>query len=101
MSASDFNGDGYDDIAVGVPMEDIDLIEDAGWVVLLFGTSGNVSHFNHIVHQGSAGSGATSDDDDRFGWSVAAVPMQSVPEDLIFIDGFESGTTAAWNQTLP
>jgi hypothetical protein len=101
LAASDFNGDGYDDIAVGVPMEDLGTTEDAGRVMLLFGTPGNVSLFNHLVVQGTAGSGATSDENDRFGWALAAVPLQTVPLDLIFRDGFESGTTASWTETLP
>jgi hypothetical protein len=101
LAASDFNGDGYDDIAIGVPMEDFGTTEDVGRVVLLFGTSGSVSLFNHLVVQGSAGSGATADEDDRFGWALAAVPLQTVPLDLIFADGFESGTTGAWSDIFP
>lgn len=97
LAASDFNGDGYDDIAVGVPMEDIDATANAGWVVLLYGTSGLVSLDNRVLSQATSGSGGTFEEGDRFGWSLAAIPLQSVPEDLIFADGFESGGLGAWD----
>lgn len=97
LAASDFNGDGFDDIAVGVPMEDRDAIVNAGWVVLLYGTSGLVSLDNRIVTQETTASGGVIEDNDRFGWSLAAIPLQSVPEDLIFADGFESGGIGAWD----
>ena len=101
LAASDFNGDGYDDIAVGVPLEDIDTDVNAGWVVLLFGAPGAVSLDNTIVYQSSAGSGADYEAGDRFGNSLAAVPLQSAPQDLIFADGFESGNTNAWSDVAP
>lgn len=99
LAVSDFNGDGYGDLAVGVPMEDIDTTENAGWVTLLFGTSGLISYDNAILRQHSAGSGQLDEDNDRFGWAVAAVPLQLVPADLIFSDDFESGDTDAWTTT--
>jgi len=96
LAASDFNGDGYDDIAVGVPMEDISSYIDAGWVNLLFGTSGLVSLNNVILSQSTLASGGAFEEGDRFGWSLAAIPL-STPVDLIFADGFESGGTSAWD----
>jgi len=101
LAVSDFNGDGYDDLAVGVPMEDIDTTENAGWVTLLFGTSGLISYDNAIVFQHSAGTGQSAEDNDRFGWAVAAVPAQSAAEDLIMTDGFESADTSGWSSTVP
>ena len=101
LAVSDFNGDGYDDLAVGVPMEDIDTTENAGWVTLLFGTSGLISYDNAIVFQHSAGTGQSAEDNDRFGWAVAAVPPQLAPEDLIMADGFESADTSGWSSTVP
>ena len=101
LATSDFNGDGYDDIAVGVPLEDIDLDVNAGWVVLLRGTAGSVSVANSIVYQGSASSGGSNEAGDQFGKSLAAVPLQSAPEDLIFADDFETGGTGSWTSIAP
>ncbi len=39
LAAADFNGDGYDDLAIGSPFEDLGATVDTGAVVLLFGTS--------------------------------------------------------------
>ena len=38
MSRSDFNNDGYDDSAIGVPSETIAGLEGAGAVNVLFGS---------------------------------------------------------------
>ncbi|MFF4347385.1 FG-GAP-like repeat-containing protein [Streptomyces sp. NPDC001530] len=43
LSAADTNGDGYADLAVGVPHEDVDGIEDQGGVHLFRGGSGGLS----------------------------------------------------------
>jgi hypothetical protein len=36
---ADFNGDGFADLAVGVPQEDVDGLDDAGAVEVIYGTS--------------------------------------------------------------
>jgi len=38
MASGDFNGDGADDLAIGVPEEDIGAVADAGAVNILYGT---------------------------------------------------------------
>jgi hypothetical protein len=78
LSAGDFNNDGRDDLAIGVPEEDIGWTSDAGAVNLIFGASGGLSASgNQIWHQDSLGlQNATpevfAEGGDRFGTSVAA-----------------------------
>jgi hypothetical protein len=45
LAAADFNGDGYDDLAIGVPTEDHEAINfiDAGAVNVIFGSSSGLS----------------------------------------------------------
>ena len=43
LTAGDFNGDGVDDLAIGVPGEDIGGIEDAGVVQIIFGSASGLT----------------------------------------------------------
>src|SRR5206468_7203763 len=43
LAAGDFNGDGFDDLAVGVLFEDIGSIIDAGAVNVIYGSSSGLS----------------------------------------------------------
>jgi hypothetical protein len=66
LVAGRFNADGYDDLAVGVPGEDLGTARDAGAVVLLFGSvSGLVAGGGRMITQ------ANPEPGDRFGFSVA------------------------------
>lgn len=52
----DFNGDNYDDLAIGVPGEDIGTIMDAGCVNVLYGSAGGLqatSPNDQLWHQNS------------------------------------------------
>lgn len=42
LAAGDFDNDGHDDLAIGVPGEDLDEKEDAGWVHVLYGGTDGV-----------------------------------------------------------
>lgn len=128
LLAADFTGDGVDDLAIGVPREDLSTLTDAGLL--------------HVVH-GGAGLGLTNSGDqiwtqvlsppeeaDQFGFALAAgrfagavsgggvdlaigVPFESVSAEVesggvnvlysltLFRDGFESESTSAWSQTAP
>ena len=43
LSSSDYNGDGFDDLAVGVMYEDIDILENSGAVHVIYGSSVGLS----------------------------------------------------------
>ncbi|MGH2573705.1 MAG: FG-GAP repeat protein [Actinomycetota bacterium] len=72
---TDFNGDGFSDLAVGVPFEDIGAVADAGAVHVLYGSLGGLQATapdDQFWHQDSPGMEDSAEKDDRFGWSVAA-----------------------------
>ena len=66
---ADFNGDGIDDLAIGVPGEDIGSIDDAGAVNVIYGSSGVglASTDNQLWHQNTPGIAGTSEINDHFG----------------------------------
>jgi FG-GAP repeat protein len=75
LSAGDFNGDGRDDLAIGVPAEDIGSAEDAGAVNVLYGsTSGlrTTSPADQFWHKGKPGVPDVEGSYDNFGGSLAA-----------------------------
>ena len=69
LAMGDLNGDGYDDIAVGIPSEKIGSIYQAGMVHLLFGSSDATSGltWDRVLHQNSTGNPASSEAYDQFG----------------------------------
>ncbi|MEU2251398.1 hypothetical protein [Streptomyces sp. NPDC019224] len=71
LSAGDVNGDGYADLAAGVPFEAIETTKGAGAVVLLKGGSGGLSGTgSQSFHQDSAGVPGVAEAGDHFGGSV-------------------------------
>ncbi len=71
LAAADFDGDGYDDLAVGVPFDDYGSGVNAGVVNVIYGGSaGLTASGDQLLTQGS---GATeSETNDYFGASLAA-----------------------------
>jgi len=74
LTAGDFNGDGYDDLAVGVPGEDVGTITDAGAVHVLYGSAyyGLTSTLDQLWHQDSPGVPGGADAYDRFGSALTS-----------------------------
>jgi hypothetical protein len=118
LASGDFNGDGYDDLAIGVPLEDIGAIADAGAVNVIYGSAaGLVNGGNQFWHQNSAGPILDiSENGDNFGFSLAACDFNGngntdlaigvYLEDVVLSDegavnviyGSAAGLTAAGNQ---
>ena len=72
IAAGDVNGDGFDDLMVGAPGEDIGTIADAGAVTLLFGgPTGLTGTDSQLYHQGSPGMPGVNEAGDQLGFSVA------------------------------
>ena len=98
LAAGDFDGDGFTDLVVGVPFEDIDAEADAGAVNVLYGSEDGISVTgNHILYQGYFGLQGSPDGNDQFGHALAAIP----PSPLLFRDSFEGGDTGRWSDTSP
>jgi hypothetical protein len=79
LAAADLNGDGFDDLAVGVIGQDVEsdqsgeLIEGAGAVHILYGSYSGLSPFgDEIWSQDSADIQSVAEPDDQFGSTLEA-----------------------------
>lgn len=75
LTVGDFNCDGYDDLAIGVPREDLGIIApvvDAGAVNVIYGRSSGLSTLNDIWFEGSGGVGGSAEAGDHFGAALAS-----------------------------
>jgi hypothetical protein len=114
--AGDFNGDGFADLAVGVPFEDVGGAPDAGAVNVLYGSSGGLAAAgNQFWTQDSPGIGDAVEPNDQFGFAMApgdfnhdgfadlaiGVPLEDGPEDsgaVNVIYGSATGLGPSGNQ---
>lgn len=75
LAAGDFDGDGYTDLAIGVPYEAIEATDQAGAVHALYGSAaGLAAAGNQFWYQGGGGLQGTAETGDRFGYALAAIP---------------------------
>ncbi len=73
VAAGDFNGDGYDDLAIGVPGEDVQGLADAGMIHVLYGADEGLESAGSIGWtQDSPGVRQKSEPGDHFGGSLVA-----------------------------
>ncbi|MGW5864623.1 FG-GAP-like repeat-containing protein [Streptomyces sp. NPDC055239] len=102
VTAGDVNGDGYADIAVGVPGENLGDVADAGAIVLLKGGANGLSGKGaQAFNQGTAGVPGVSEKNDNFGEEVQLTDVNKdgladltvgVPQE----DGTTKDSGAAW-----
>ncbi|PKW05187.1 FG-GAP repeat-containing protein [Streptomyces sp. 1222.5] len=71
----DFNGDGYTDIAVGMPDATVDGKAKAGYISVIYGGPQSPSQSTGVISQAEAGVPGTPEAGDRFGSSVAPVDV--------------------------
>ncbi len=73
LSIGDFDGDGFDDLAIGHPGKDVNQIVDAGAVTVLYGSpSGLTAAGNQLWHQASPGVTPVGEALDGFGQALIA-----------------------------
>jgi hypothetical protein len=73
VAAGDFDGDGFDDLAVGVPGETFGIQQHAGGVALIYGSSlGLQDHRYRMIRQSTNGLADDNETGDHFGRSLAS-----------------------------
>lgn len=75
LALADFNGDGYPDLAVGAPGEDIGGIVDAGAVYVFLGTERGFEPWRRLVYEGPDSTGPFAEM--QFGIALAAADFTS------------------------
>jgi hypothetical protein len=72
LATGDLDGDGFADLAIGVPTEDLEPTADTGAVSVIYGSAnGLASAGNQLWDQNSSGVADTAEAGDAFGTSVA------------------------------
>ncbi|WP_225891162.1 FG-GAP-like repeat-containing protein [Streptomyces dioscori] len=72
----DFNGDGYRDLAVGAPGAASGTVQEAGSVVVLYGSASSVSATRGtVITQATTGVPGTAEESDRFGRTVSSADL--------------------------
>jgi hypothetical protein len=93
LAACDFNGDGRDDLAVGVPFEDLPGASDGGEVQIHLGSTVGLTSFStQILTQDSGTVPGDSENFDYFGSAVACGHFDG--------DAFADLAIGAWDENL-
>jgi FG-GAP repeat len=88
VSAGDFDGDGFDDLAVGASQEDSGSILNSGNVTVVYGTaSGLIGGRSQVLRHGLAPVGQALEEEDWFGETTAVGDVDG--------DGFDDLVVAA------
>lgn len=91
LAAGDFTGDGIDDLAVGVPGESIDGLDDAGMVQLFRGSTVSGVSTNDKLYSQDTLNGLL-EADDGFGHSLAAGDIDG--------DGIDDLVVGIWKEDI-
>ncbi|MFL5797663.1 MAG: integrin alpha [Actinomycetota bacterium] len=86
LAAGDFNGDGFTDLAIGVPGQTVDAVTEAGVVIVLYGTpAGLTSSGSQLFDQNSELMQENAESSDHFGATLAAGNFGRTGEDDLAI----------------
>ena len=73
LACDDFDGDGFADLVIGVPFEDLGFATSAGMIDIVPGSSGGLAtNVAYSLDQDSSGIDGGGETADLFGWSLAA-----------------------------
>ncbi|HSA72844.1 MAG TPA: FG-GAP repeat protein, partial [Nitrososphaeraceae archaeon] len=76
LASGDYNGDGKDDLAIGVPYEDINSVVNTGAVQVIYGSPGGLSTTavleDQMWRQDMPNIETHLENDDLFGWSLSS-----------------------------
>jgi hypothetical protein len=93
LTSGDFNGDGFDDLAVGIPYKDIGALTDTGSVSILYGSAtGLTGTGSQLWNQNVSSMQDISDPNDHFGWALAAGDFNG--------DGFDELAVGVPNESV-
>jgi hypothetical protein len=106
LAYGDFNGDGYDDLAIGIPEEDIGSATDSGAVAVIYGSSAGLKssaasdmtgRTDQFWHQNVASIEDSAEQGDSFGRSVGAGDINGDNFDdlVVGVPGESMGTAGA------
>jgi hypothetical protein len=83
VATTDFDGDGFDDLAIGAPYEDVAGIADAGAVHILYGSAdGLVTEGSQHLTQNTDGIEDEAEAGDLVGWSLVAGQLGNLHDTL-------------------
>jgi hypothetical protein len=86
LVAGNFNGDAYDDVAIGVPWEDHGADPDGGVVHILHGSpSGITAAGSAFIHQDTPGVSGVVQPTEYFGYALAAGDIHGTGADELFV----------------
>ncbi|MDO0914996.1 FG-GAP-like repeat-containing protein [Streptomyces sp. DT2A-34] len=86
LSIGDTNGDGYLDVATGLPGEDFDGLTDAGTVLVLRGSANGLTATGYkAFSQNTSGVPGTAEKLDRFGAQTALVDANADKKDGLMV----------------
>jgi len=73
VAAGDFDGDGFDDLAAGIPDEDLESnsVTDTGAVAILYGSAGRLSFRDFFLTQNTLSTTDANEAEDHFGSALA------------------------------
>ena len=76
LTSGDFNGDTFEDLAIGAPAESLDSVQRAGAVTILFGNSKGISGRGSIaIDQNTDGLEIGAEPADHWGDALEALDM--------------------------
>ncbi len=70
LLSRDFNGDGFFDLVIGAPYEDVGGQSNAGRIYIVYGNAGGLNNTSVVYDQSDAG--GASEGGDLFGWALAS-----------------------------